>query len=198
VSETALRALPAFPPGLVVREYTPDDRRRCLDIFRSNIPDFLSIDDIGFLKECLDDCEGFRLVVHQARSGEVIACGGLRANGGVCRFPFGMVDRTWHGQGVGTLLLLSRLCMVDDPGDWTEIHLQTTPQASGFFQRFGFEAGPPVPDGYGHGRHAVPMVRRLHRLDRDALLVSTSLALRRSKVRTPVLDELFQLHGLAA
>lgn len=139
--------------SLAVRPYHPNDRTACLAVFDGNTPRFFApserADFAGFLEAGPDDY----FVV--ADGGTVVGCGGVFVKdgpgglrwGGLC---WGMVERTRHRAGVGSLLLRHRLAHLADT-HLEAVVLDTSQHSRGFFARFGFEVVKVTPDAYAPG-----------------------------------------------
>jgi len=69
----------------------------------------------------------------------------------MARLAWGMVHRSRHGQGLGTVLLQERLRRIADEGVARHVVLDTSQLSRTFFVRFGFVTTSTVPDGYGPG-----------------------------------------------
>jgi len=144
----------AFPPGLTVRPYHPDDRSACLSIYASNAGEFVPTDAELFLRS-IETEKGPYLVVQSG--GHVIACGGitLRSAERDAWLWMGLVERTHHRRQLGTLLLLARLALLRDGS--TVVALETTAKSEPLYARFGFtRASAPeerYPGGLSHFLH---------------------------------------------
>ena len=127
-----------LPAGLVVREYTTDDKEACLAIYRSN-EDLLPPDLIESYADWLDMGTSYMLVVE--REGRIVACGGLEIDGdkNSNQMNCGLVLREHHRKGLGTLLTLTRLALVPPDHDPAFVGMETSVQTEPFYQRFGFE-----------------------------------------------------------
>jgi GNAT superfamily N-acetyltransferase len=91
------------PNMIVFREYHASDFESCLRIFDSNTPKYFApherLDFVSHFEE-----QQTYFVLEQA--GVVVACGGLKQiQAGIWVLTYGMVERSLHGQGLGTLLL---------------------------------------------------------------------------------------------
>ena len=103
-----LPTLSRLPTDLCVREYQPTDLDSCLDIYRSNVAEFLP-ESIDLLERHLSEPFSYFLVVESSTS--VLACGGIdiQADSNSAGLTFGMVRREFHRIGIGSLLTLARL-----------------------------------------------------------------------------------------
>jgi N-acetylglutamate synthase-like GNAT family acetyltransferase len=127
-----------LPSGLVIREYRPEDREACLDVYRSNedlLPPALEL----LYEEWLEMGTSYHLVIE--REGKILACGGLEIDGdrNANSMVYGKVRRENHRQGLGTLLMLSRLALVPGDHDPAYAGLETSVGNELFFLKLGFE-----------------------------------------------------------
>lgn len=146
------------------RSYVPGDLSACLAIFDSNVPTFFAPGEREEFRAFLDDVDaGDRPYLVLTRAGMVIACGGLmvEANARRAGLAWGMVDRAWHGQGLGTCLTRARLELARAIPDLAELTLATSQHTRRFYAGFGFIAAKVIPDGFGAGLDRWDMTLRL-------------------------------------
>ena len=161
-----LPILSRLPAHLSVREYRPTDLDACLDIYRSNLAEFLP-DSIELLESHLSEPFSYFLIVESSTS--VFACGGLdiQADSNSAGLAFGMVRREFHRSGIGSLLTLTRLALLDDEYDPAFVGLETTLAVEPFYQRFGFERLSYPEQRYPGGSYYVSMALSLSMQQRD-------------------------------
>jgi predicted GNAT family N-acyltransferase len=139
---------------IVSRPYISDDFSACLAIFDSNVPNFFApqerSDFCQFLAS-INDTDRPYLVL--TRNGSVIACGGLIAETDKrqAHLAWGMVDRAFHGQGLGTTLTQARLALARATPDIAELMLATSQHTHGFYEGFGFTVSNVTADGFASG-----------------------------------------------
>jgi hypothetical protein len=139
------------------RPYTHADEDVCIEIFKSNTPQFFGSHELADFQKFLDTLPCPYYVV--TRKNEVLACGGYGFDNtkNTVVLAWGMARRDVHKQGLGTFLLLERLKQIyKDCGD-TIVDIDTSQHSRGFFERFGFEAGDVTEDYYAPGLHRVDM-----------------------------------------
>ena len=149
---------------VVFRPYTPSDLSRCLAIFDGNVPTFFDIDERDDFRAFLQGADrGEAPYLVAELEGSVVASGGLAvASDGTCaRLAWGMVDRTRHGEGLGTRLTEARLALARADPRIVELRLDTSRRTTGFYERFGFTVSRIVPDGFAPGLDRHEMVSRL-------------------------------------
>jgi GNAT superfamily N-acetyltransferase len=131
-----------------LRPYLPADREACLDILRSNLPEFFLESDAGEFGAFLDRGPGPYVVLEQ--EGETVACGGwFREDAETAGLSWGMVHRARHGCGFGGLLLAYRLGQIREMSGIRWVVLQTIPEVAGFFSKAGFEVASVERGAYG-------------------------------------------------
>ena len=124
----------SLPTGIVVRGYREEDRNACVEIFESNAGEFVPPDRALFLKSIDANPAGF--LVADSSAG-LIACAGLSlGSDGAAHLWMGLVHRRYHRRGFGTLMLLTRLAMLQD--DVTTVSLETSEKSEPLYLRYGF------------------------------------------------------------
>jgi len=121
-----------------IREYSPEDLEACIEIHRSNEPDFVAPESLESFVEFLQSGTSYLLVIENA--GDVIGCGGLELVGDTdtAMLMHGMIHREYHRRGFGTTLLAARIALLETDERPLELWLRTSPRAAGFYDRFGF------------------------------------------------------------
>ena len=132
-----------------IRRYCREDRRACQRIFESNIPNSFAPHEIPGFMEFLDTFAGIYLVVLDAE--EVVACGGLADERGTVTLCWGVVERDRQGQGIGRLLLQSRLALAACIPGLTRVIMNTSQRTAGFFEKEGFRTTKVTANSYGPG-----------------------------------------------
>lgn len=152
-----------------IRPYTPDDRTRCLDIFRSNCPPYFDPAEEVLFTRCLDRLDLDQIIHPQAEASQffvlvhqeiILACGGYYIVRGqpVAAMAWGMVDHAFHRQGFGSTLLQFRIDHLRSYYPTHQLRLDTSQHTYPFFERFGFRVTKVTTDGYGSGLDQVDMV----------------------------------------
>lgn len=147
--------LDVIKPKLVrcrIREFHADDLEACLDIHRSNEPDYLEPGGIHGFVEFLARGTSYYLVIEH--DGKIIACGGLELAGDSdhATLVYGLVHRQFHGKGFGTTLLAARLSLLEHEGNSVPVWMSTSLAAVSFYGRFGFTLHSVTPDPVGPER----------------------------------------------
>lgn len=149
---------------MVIRPYSQDDRRSCLEILEDNTPEFFVAGDRDSLAKFLSQLPGPYFVGED--QGAIVACGGWALDSvDVAALTWGMVRRAHHRRGLGRALLNFRL---DSIKKRTQAHLariQTVQLVQGFFAKEGFTIVHVEADGFGLGLDRVTMELKL----RDAV-----------------------------
>lgn len=149
---------------IISRSYRPDDYSACLAVFDSNVPTFFASDERDDFCEflgCINAKDRPYLVL--MREGSIIACGGLiiQPKTGQARLAWGMVDKVFHGQGLGTHLMEARLALARATPDIIALKLATSQHTHGFYEGFGFSATNVTADGFAPGLDRWDMTLRL-------------------------------------
>ncbi len=138
---------------ILTRRYEEKDRAAVLAIFDSNLPEYFGAGDREWLEETLDEPDGPAFVVDV--DGVPGAFGGYEIweHYDKALLYWGMVARTYHGSGLGKLLLFERLLHVATAAEppTRYVTVDTSPQVSPFFQHCGFELTSVWPSGYRSG-----------------------------------------------
>ena len=138
------------------RSYRADFQQACLRILDSNIPQYFTPEDqIDFLK-FLNHLPGPYVVL--SIQDEIVGCGGWAFNEAnhLGHLTWGIIDASYHGQGLGIALLHYRLNALKEAGA-TLVRLSTTQVVEAFFQKQGFYTEKRYPNGYGHGLDRLEM-----------------------------------------
>jgi GNAT superfamily N-acetyltransferase len=139
-----------LPAGIGLRPYSESDLEACMRIFESNRRHTLP-DDPSLMRAYLEGPTPGYLVIEGARG--IVACGGVESRPDVnqSHLFFGMVHRDYHTCGIGTLLVISRLALVDCAQGEEMILLETSHLTEGFYRQFGFEPVSGYEARYGLG-----------------------------------------------
>src|SRR5437870_13062623 len=112
------------------------DRPACLELFRSNVPDFFAADEADEFSRFLATSRHPYFVVRDQSA--VVACGGCYFAAPIAGLSWGMVERKRHRTGIGAFLLYARLDLVATHLDITTVRVRTSQLSQGFFARQGF------------------------------------------------------------
>lgn len=155
----------SFPMNeFISRPYKPDDFQACMAIFDSNVPTFFAPEERAEFYQFLGTVRaGDKPYLVITRDDRIIACGGIiteieRRKAGL---TWGMVDRAFHGKGVGTDLTHARLALARANPDIDELTLATSQHTRGFYERFGFTVSNITANGFGAGLDRWDMTLRL-------------------------------------
>ncbi len=147
----------------IIRIYSKNDEFDCLDAFKSNVPDYFTIEEIiefqNFLQkvEIEDNRIHFYVVVYDEK---VIGCGGFgdKNNNEIISLTWGLVHKAYHKMGFGEILLLHRLEQIKKLKPGLPLIVDTTQYSFGFFEKYGFETTKITNDYYTIGMHRYDMV----------------------------------------
>lgn len=132
--------------------YTIQYKDDCQKIFDDNTPQFFDpAERVDFAKFLEDPQCPYFVVTHDEE--QILGCGGYYVSenskdAGLC---WGMIDRRWHKQGIGTFLFQERLEKIQVEGGAKRIIMDTSQESFGFYQRFGFKITKVTENGYGVG-----------------------------------------------
>lgn len=147
-----------------IRDYQPEDRTACLDLFDGNMPRYFAPSEREefdqFLTTLDQSATPYQVLLHE---GEVVGCGGISCDPATrsALMIWGMVSQDLHGQGLGTKLAEARLARARTDPAIDEVRLATSQHVTGFYERFGFATTAVTPDGFGPGIDRVDMVLKL-------------------------------------
>ena len=150
--------------GISSRPYALGDLAACLRIFDSNVPTYFASEERAEFREYLEGVNAtsqpYLVLVREA---SVVAGGGLyvEPGGHQARLSWGMVDRAFHGRGLGTILTEARLSLARTIPGVAEVGLETSQHTHGFYEKFGFIVTKVTPDGFGPGLDQWDMTLRL-------------------------------------
>lgn len=136
------------------RPYALTDQAACLAIFDANTPRFFAPSERPEFASHLQTCGGpdspYLVLIE---NGACLACGGLsRApSSHSAALDWGMVHPARHGQGIGQLLLDTRLTLARSLPGLTHLTLATSQATSGFYRRAGFAVTGVTKDGLAPG-----------------------------------------------
>lgn len=136
------------------RSYVPGDFSSCLSIFESNVPRYFAPAEREQFVQFLETKDPLRyLYFVSTLEGAVVACHGLEldATNQRASFAWGMVDRAFHGRGVGTCMTRERIKIAKETPNVAEVVLSTSQRTHGFYARHGFVVTKITPDGFGPG-----------------------------------------------
>lgn len=136
----------------LIREYESEDKKACLSIFDSNVPDYFVDNERQEYLEWLDETDRAPYYV-LSLGNEIVAAGGIYVDNekNVAGLAWGMVDNSKHKQGLGRLLTVHRLQLMDQLYPDLDQHLETSQLTEAFYKKFGFETIERVPEGFGPG-----------------------------------------------
>lgn len=133
-----------------VRAFVESDVEACVALMRDNTPEFFTRSELADFEPWLMSNTSPYLVIEDDTR-EIIACGGydVDADRESAGLTWGMVARSKHRQGLGSLLLGERLKRIAEDGRASQVVLDTSQHSRGFFERYGFRVVSVQPDGYG-------------------------------------------------
>jgi predicted GNAT family N-acyltransferase len=155
----------ALLENIQISKYTNNWRAACMNAFVSNVPEYFTEAEIAQFGEWLDLLQKGESASHYyviASGNTLVGCGGFgySVKDSAVSFAWGFVDRSFHKQGFGQLLLTYRLEKIKELYPDADIVLDTTQHSRTFFERYGFVTVKYTADGYAAGMHRYDMVLR--------------------------------------
>lgn len=155
-----------------IRQYEINDRKQCLEIFKSNMPLFFAPSELLDLEFWLNGQDERRLAYKQTEfecfyvvelDSKVVACGGYyvpiaeqRAN-----MVWGMVHNEEHRKGFGRKLMEFRIQQIQELYPNYLISLDTTQHSFQFFEKIGFATTKITHDFYSTGLDRYDMIKNI-------------------------------------
>ncbi len=119
-------------------EFRTEHLDACLQVIRSNIPEYFAEKEIPeFIRFLMDSNDKYEVLL---LDGVVIGLGGIAANRKKRRAKlcYGIIHRDYHGRGFGKLLLKRRLEKIKSLGFVEKVTVETGEGTYGFFEKHGF------------------------------------------------------------
>ena len=122
----------------MLRPYHPYDRKRILEIFRRNVPDFFaSAEERTFLNYLDQFADTYYIVENKHR---IIGAGGyhLTHQPNTARLSWQFIDPEFHHMGFGRELTQYLLQILSANSGIHTVAVWTSQHAYGFYEKFGF------------------------------------------------------------
>jgi ribosomal protein S18 acetylase RimI-like enzyme len=123
------------PRPALIRPYQSSDFAACRALYERNEPGRFPPGGLAAYEDSLQRRSSLYLVVEH--EGRIVGCGGvgIQSHGQhrIAHLCYGLIDPTYHRQGFGSILLLSRLSILPE-GD-TGVYLTTVPSSERFYQK---------------------------------------------------------------
>jgi N-acetylglutamate synthase-like GNAT family acetyltransferase len=158
---------------VIIRKYSVEDKPHCLETFKSNVPDFFTVEEINDFENFLDQFEIrnesreplARTLFYVVESdGKIVGCGGFgdKENNKIISLAWAHIHRDYHKHGFGKLLLEYRLEKIKSLFPNQTVFIDTTQHSTPFYEKYGFITQKITKDFYAPG------------LDRYDLTLSTN------------------------
>lgn len=148
-----------------LRKYNPSDRNACMEVFKTNVPNYFTQEETGDFERFLIRLEDPTVSDNPPYyvlelNNEIIGCGGFGEKEGMdaITFIWGMVRNEHHKKGFGEQLLLFRLAEIKIQFPNRKVILDTTQFSFSFFEKYGFKTVKITENSYGEGMHRYDMV----------------------------------------
>lgn len=153
---------------MIIREYTPSDKEKCIDVFDSNYPKFFDIAERGLFIKWLDhqadnsvaykspvykNAEKDAYYIIEIPGHGIVGCGGFYVlkESREARLAWGMIHSAFHKQGYGKALYNHRIEIIKSEWPGYAVTLGTSQHTYPFYQRMGMKVVATIKDGYGAG-----------------------------------------------
>jgi ribosomal-protein-alanine N-acetyltransferase len=148
-----------------IKKYSTSDYDQCVNIFKSNIPEYFAKDELSdfqdYIKNISKTKDGWTDSFYiLKRDKKLVGCAGLGLNKSkkIATLSWGMVDKNYHRNGIGTQLTNYRLNLLQSYKLDLKIRLDTSQHSYLFYEKFGFKIEDIEKDGYEKGMHKYYMV----------------------------------------
>lgn len=138
---------------LSIEIYQAKYKAACLDVFKSNMPQYFLLEELNDFDKWLDEKALNEPYFVCLQNNQVVACGGYfydneRQKAGL---SWGMVTATLHKTGIGTQLTTFRIqkMKIDFPN--ATYMIDTSQHTAAFYQKMGFVTKEITPNGVGEG-----------------------------------------------
>lgn len=121
-----------------IRTYQEGDFDQVLHIFKTNVPNYFSAEELYDLKEYIkDEIEDYYLVL---KNDEVIGAGGINYDSDqiTARLSWDFMDQSLHLSGAGTALTQYRIQHIKKINHIKRLIVRTSQFADGFYAKQGF------------------------------------------------------------
>jgi GNAT superfamily N-acetyltransferase len=155
-----------------IRAYQPSDHSRCAEIFLANEDrGFVPPEYLAEFEEFLEDERILKLVLEV--SDAIVGIGGIQywMTWNRAFLSFGLIHPDFHRRGLGSILLLSRLVLLELTDQPLAVLLQATDHSRPFFEKVGFGSVPAGQDAHGSSFYNchLSLTRQLHQQCADRL-----------------------------
>ena len=148
-----------------IKKYSTSDYDQCVNIFKSNIPEYFAKDELSdfqdYIKNISKTKDGWTDSFYiLKRDKKIVGCAGLGLNKSkkIATLSWGMVDKNYHRNGIGTQLTNYRLNLLQSYKLDLKIRLDTSQHSYLFYEKFDFKIEDIEKDGYEKGMHKYYMV----------------------------------------
>ena len=151
---------------MIIREYKQEDKIKCLEIFKSNCPQYFDKSELELFEKWLDhqvsENSGYQsptytnsekdayFVIEIPEFG-LIGCGGfyIVKDLNEARLAWGMIHEQFHKKGYGTALYAYRKNILQNEWSNHVITLGTSQHTYAFYEKMGLQVTATIKCGYG-------------------------------------------------
>jgi predicted GNAT family N-acyltransferase len=153
----------------MIRPYLAEDRIACIQIFKSNSPQYFDNSELTDFELWLNGQDQKILAYRNSKveqyfvieeENKVVGCGGyyIITDTLIANMAWGMIDHSWHKQGLGHQLFKFRIDEIKKAHPNHSISLNTSQHTFPFFERFGFKVTKITKDGFANGMDKYEML----------------------------------------
>lgn len=122
-----------------ISAYSPAHKDRLLHILRSNIPEYFdSTEEQNFADYLDNEREDYFIVKYMD---DIVGCGGINYDHHhhMAIISWDVIDRVYHGKGLGGKLLSYRLSYIKSHYPFYTIRVRTAQNTFKFYEKYGFQ-----------------------------------------------------------
>ncbi|MGN6510399.1 MAG: GNAT family N-acetyltransferase [Chitinophaga sp.] len=136
-----------------VTRYTSTYREACIDIFKSNQPQYFAAEELPGFLAWLDNYTDKNPYFMVKDGNEAVACGGiyLDENKNEAGLAWGMVHARHHKKGYGKQFTLYRLALLQETWPAAVHRIETSQHTQGFYAKMGFRTVEIEENGFADG-----------------------------------------------
>ncbi len=152
--------------SIQIRNYQSADKSQCLEVFKSNCPQYFDVveyelfekwldhqgnNDLKYVSPTYNDAKLDVYMVLCNNKNEILGCGGyyVLKDESEARLAWGMIHRDFHGEGHGRQLYNFRENDIFTRFPKIKITLGTSQHTYAFYEKMGMKVVEIIPKGYG-------------------------------------------------
>lgn len=151
--------------AIVIRKYKPEDKEVLVQIMNNNVPQYFAETEVAdYVNYLENEVQEYFVAVLDDR---IIAGAGVNyeREKQLAKISWDVVDRGYHHQGIGTLLLNHRLEVISNKKNIKTISVRTSQHAYAFYEKNGFKLLERHIDYWAEGFDMYKMVLSKNKMD---------------------------------